>query len=200
MATKLNPFGFGVGGGGSGHGPFGTPLGQIPSADPFGDISRTGVNLAGINPIASRDLQAGFAGQLAPGTVNAIQDARAQWGASSGMPGFALGSLNFNAGARDIGTTSEALKDKAFQNYQSFVPTVAGTQTVSPAQQFEQNLQNQVSAHSPDPAQAQSYAESLYNKYLNSLKQTAKPKNTESHMEQMLWTGGKPSGQWNTIY
>ncbi len=190
------------GGGGGGRGPFGRALGPIPLPDPYGNIQRTGVNLDVLNPAASADLEAGFAGRLAPGTVNSIQDAAATWGAASGMPGFSPGTLGFNRGVRDLGLTAEGVKDKAFQNYGSLINTIGQNEVVSPELEYERNLQNETNAASPDPAAAQSYAASLFDKYLQSLRSagggsyTPQPAHGALKSGLSLWGGGQtgPSG------
>jgi hypothetical protein len=197
------------GGGAGGSDVFGRRLSAIPLPDPMADLQRAGINTTAINPAASAAVQAGFNGQLAPGTINSIQDAAAQWSAASGMPGFSPGSLGYNRGLRDLGLTAEKVKDQAFSNYGQLAGTVSGTQTVRPELQYERNLQNESSAAAPFPTAANSYAQSLFDKYLQSLqgassggdfKYQSGRRDTGNHYDVMPWVGGAPSGQWNRMY
>jgi len=195
MTIPFNSFRSSGGGGGSDV--FGRRLNPIPAPTPFQNISNTGVDLTRINPAASAALQAGFQGQLAPGTVNQIQDAAATWSASSGMPGFSPGSLGFNRGLRDLGLTAEGVKNQAFSNYGQLVGTIGANEVNRPELEYERNLQNETNAASPDPAQAQSYAESLFNKYLQSLQSQSSgsyiPQNAHGKMQGGLsyWGPGQ---------
>ena len=47
------------------------------------------------------------------------------------------GTLPFDASATQLGQTSEQLQNQGIANYNSTVPTVAATQTVSPALQTQ---------------------------------------------------------------
>jgi len=140
-------------------GPLGLP-------DPFADITRAGINLAGINPSASRSLEAGFRGDLDPNDISALQDESARFGVQSGMPGSGLG---INRYLGNVLGARQARRQQAFQNYGPFVGTVAGTQTVQPGLKHEIALQNALNAAAPNPAQAASYAQQLFNQYLQML-------------------------------
>ena len=147
----------------------GTAYGTTPRPtalpDPFGQLSKLLPNLGATNTAAANAIQSRIGGNLAPGTTNAIQDAAATWGASTGMPGFGPGSLGGNKALRNIGLTSEGQTTQGLKDYSQFVPTVSGTQTVAPALQAEISSQNNQLAAAPDPASAASHAENLFAKY-----------------------------------
>lgn len=149
---------------------FGSRVAPIPMPNPSGDLSAVYPNLSGTNAATSSALLSQLHGQLSPDTVNQIHDAAATWGVSSGMPGFTPGSLNYNRGLRDIGLTSEQQQQKGLGNYSPIVNAVSKTQTVSPETQNEVNATNATNAAAPDPAAAASYAQSLFDKYLQQLK------------------------------
>lgn len=145
----------------------GTATGRVPGLlgmpAPAEDLRRQFPGLGKINKALSSDIFAGLEGQLSPGTVNALQDASAAWGAGAGMPGSQLARFRFG---RNLGLTAEDLKNKAIQQYNQTIPTVSGTQTVSPALQNEIATQNALNLAAPDPTKAQSHAEDLFKQYL----------------------------------
>ncbi len=149
-----------------GQGAFGLVPGNIGMPDPYGDLSAIYPNLSGTNAQVSGDILSKLRGELSPNTINAIQDAAAGFGVASGMPGS---GLQFNKSLRDIGTTSEQVQQQGLQDYASLIPVISGTQTVNPALQAEIATQNSINMAAPDPSSAASYAESLFNKYLQQL-------------------------------
>ena len=86
------------------------------------------------------------------------------------MPGMAPGSLISQCNLRDLGLTSEALTQQGIRDYNATIPTVSGTQTVSPALQTQIAETNALNAAAPTPALAQNYAQQLYNQYLNAMR------------------------------
>lgn len=153
----------------TGQGPFGMVPGNIALPQPAQDLAAAYPNLGQTNAAVSRSIMAGLEGELSPATINALQDANAAFGISSGMPGMRPGSfLNFRLG-RNIGTTAEALKNQAIQQYNALIPTISGTQTVSPQLQTQIAEQNAINLAAPDPRAAASHAEELYNRYLSQM-------------------------------
>lgn len=144
--------------------PTGTKVAPTPMPNPYGDLSKIYPNLSGTNAQVSSDILSKLQGQLSPGTIAAIQNASAQFGVGSGMPGS---GLSMQRSLRDIGLTSEQEQQQGIQDYNSTLPTVSSTQTVAPVLQANINSQNAMNAAAPDPAAAASYAQQLYNKYLN---------------------------------
>ena len=148
------------------------PFGLVPGA--IGDISGIAYNdllkrlptLPGMNAQAANSVQSRLAGQLSPETQRAIQDIGARFGLTSGMPGSGLSRFRT---ARDLGRTTEDLQRAGLQDYGNLLSTVQHTQTVSPETQVQAKEQDLLNAAAPDPAQAASYAEQLFNKYLNSI-------------------------------
>ena len=146
-------------------GPFGSIPASTPTPNPFGDLSRRLPGLNDINSSASAAIASRIAGDVSPGTRNAIQNSAAEWGAASGMPGFSPGSIGQNKALRNIGLTSEGQTTQGLNDYSRFIPTVSGTQTVNPALQAEISSHNNQLAAAPDPAAAASHAEQLFSKY-----------------------------------
>lgn len=151
-------------------GVFGQAPAQIGMPDPFGDLSKRIPNLSGINTTASNTILSKLGGQLSPGTLQQIQNGAATYGVGSGMPGTGStpGALSYNKGLATLGLTAEGQQEQGLKDYNSFVPTVSGTQTVNPALQNEINTQNAVDAAAPDPSSAANYAQGLYEHYLQS--------------------------------
>lgn len=149
---------------------FGTRVGQVPIPSPFSDLSSVYPNLSQTNAQVSSDVLSRLKGQLSPETINAIQDNAARFGVQSGMPGS---GLQRNLTLRDLGLQTEALQQQGLQDYASIVPTISQTQTLRPESQFEFNLQNAVNRAAPDPGAAATYAQGLFDKYLQSLRSPA---------------------------
>lgn len=152
-------------------GPFGGNVAPIPMPNPSQDLAAQVPGLGVLNKQASGVIGSQLAGQLNPDTITAIRNAGATQAAASGMPGTnaIAGTLGGNKTLRDIGLTSAQTQQQGISNYNSFVPTVSGTQTVAPALQTEINTQNAVSAAAPNPAAAQTYAQQLFQSYINQL-------------------------------
>lgn len=151
----------------TGNGPFGAVPGQLGLPDPAGDLAHQIPGLSNLNSAASSGILGKLNGQLSPGTLNALKNASAQFGVSSGMPGSGLSSNSFLG---NVAGASEAQQTAGVQQYNSFVPTVSGTQTVNPALQNEIATQNSLNAAAPDPTQAASYAKQLFDQYLSSMR------------------------------
>lgn len=149
---------------------FGGVPGSIGLPNPYQDLSSVYPNLSGTNAAASQALLSELSGQVSPETQALLQDKSAQFGVSSGMPGSGLAR---NQGLRNLGLTSEQLQQQGLQQYGNLISAVSGTQTVNPALQAEIAARNAQSLAAPIPAQAQSYAQSLFDKYLNSLRSPA---------------------------
>jgi hypothetical protein len=151
----------------SGQGAFGMVPGLTPTPQPAQDLAAQFPNLSGVNAAMSSDIQAGLAGQTSPATTNALRDASTRWGWASGMPALDLpGSLNWHNLYGNIAGFAEQQKQLAMQNYASIIPTISKTQTVSPELQAEIASQNALNLAAPNPQQAASYAQSLFDKYL----------------------------------
>jgi len=147
----------------AGRGAFGAVPGAIGVPDPAADLSAQIPGLQGLNQQASSNILQQLRGELSPNTVAAIQDASAQWGVGSGMPGA---GLSINRGLRDVGRTSEQVQQQGQQNYGALASTVANTQTASPELQAQIGMQNAINAAAPDPTVAANYSQSLFNNYM----------------------------------
>jgi hypothetical protein len=146
--------------------------GPVGVPQPARDLAAQLPGLAEANQAASAALLAKLGGRLSPGTLKQMQDYEAQFAARSGMPGSNAipGTIAYNRGARDIGTTAEAETEKGLADYARLVAAVSGTQTVPPALQADIAGRNAAMAAAPDPFQQQSHAEMLYNEYLNRIR------------------------------
>jgi hypothetical protein len=85
------------------------------------------------------------------------------------MPGS---ELSWNKVYGNLAGASEAQQQQGIQDYNSTLPTVAGTQTVTPALQVGVAEQNALDASAPNPTEAAAVAFSnmLFQQYLNSMK------------------------------
>lgn len=153
-------------GGGGGSSIFGSNVPNIPMPQPFQDLSGVYPNLSGTNAAVSASILSKLGGNLSPATINAIQDNAARFGVQSGMPGS---GLSRNLSLRDLGLTSEQVQQQGIQDYGSIIPAISGTQTVNPATQIALNETNAVNSAAPNPTAANTYAQSLFQKYMNML-------------------------------
>lgn len=149
-------------------------FGQVPGItdlpNPAGDLAGQIPGLAGLNSAASGTIGAKLGGSISPATMNALQNAAATYGLTSGMPGLPKNGLAMNRLFGNIAGFAENQAQQGLADYNSFIPTVSGTQTVNPALQASLSQSNAVNRSAPDPAAAGSHAEGLFNKYLNSLR------------------------------
>jgi hypothetical protein len=67
------------------------------------------------------------------------------------------------------------MQNQGLQQYNQLIPTVSGTQTVRPETQIGVAEQNALNRAAPDPGQAASYAQILFDRYLNSLSRPSSP-------------------------
>jgi len=153
-----------------GQGVYGMAPGITPLPNPAGDLGGQIPGLAGLNAQASQTIQDRLAGSISPATMKALQDAAATYGATTGMPGLPRNGLAMNRLFGNIAGFAENQASQGLQNYNQFVPTVSGTQTVNPALQANISESNAVNRAAPNPTMAGSHAESLFNKYLSALR------------------------------
>lgn len=158
-----------------GQGTFGLVPGPVGVPNVFGDLSSVYPNLSGTNAAVSGAIASKLAGNISPQTMNALQDAAARFGVSSGMPGS---GLQQNQLFGNIAGFTENQIQQGIQDYNSTLPTVSSTQTVNPALQAQIAETNSVNAAAPNPADAQTYAKSLFDDYLNKLKSSGSQTNT----------------------
>lgn len=131
-----------------GTGVFGQVPGNLGLPPVAADLGAQLPGLEGMNDAASNDILANLSGNLSPGTQNALQNASAEYGVSSGMPGS---GLNWNSLYGNLANASTQQQQTGLQEYNSTLPTVSGTQTVSPDLQTQIAFQNAVDAASPNP-------------------------------------------------
>ena len=142
---------------------FGAVPGNLGLPDPFGDLSKVAPGLGGVNQNLLTNLTSESLGQISPGTRNALQLAAAQRGVGAGMGPFSGLSTNDLFG--NIAGFSEGLQNRAAQQYASLIPTMSGTQTVTPALQTDIANRNATMAAAPNPTAAASYARQLFDDY-----------------------------------
>lgn len=151
----------------NGQGIYGRVPGNLSLPDPFGDLSSVYPDLGKTNSAVSGDILSKLGGTLSPGTQRALQDAAASRGVSSGMPGS---GLSWNSFYGNIAGASEAQQQQGISDFNQTLPTVAGTQTVSPGLQTEIGNQNAINNASPDPAASASHAKELFDQYLSAIR------------------------------
>ena len=140
--------------------------GAISNPNVFSDLSSVYPNLSGTNQQVSGVIGSKLAGSISPQTMNALQDAAARFGVSSGMPGSGLAQ---NQLFGNIAGFTENQQQQGIEDYNRTIPTVSSTQTVNPALQTQIAETNAVNSAAPNPQAAQTYAQNLFNQYLNRL-------------------------------
>lgn len=152
-------------------GGLGSAPGQIAMPNPAQNLTQQIPGLTGLNQNASSVINSQLMGQLSPDTVNAIRNATASQSSANGMPGTSQipGTIGGNLTAQDIGQTSQQLQNQGIANYNSYVPTVSQTQTLNPETQVGVEEQNAVNAAAPNPTSAATYAQQLFQSYLDQL-------------------------------
>ena len=134
-----------------GTGTFGQVPGNIDLPNVSGDLASQIPGLGKLNTAASSDIASNLAGTLSPGTENALQNAAATYGETSGMPGS---DLTWNSLYGNIAGASTAEQAQGLSEYNSLIPTVSGTQTLSPDLMTQVAEQNAVNTASPNPVDA----------------------------------------------
>lgn len=150
-----------------GAGAFGAVPGPIGMPNPAGSLGAQIPNLGALNTAASGDILSQLGGTLSAGTQNALHNAAATMGVTSGMPGS---GLSWNSLYGNIAGASEMQQKQGLSEYNSFIPTVSGTQTVSPNLQTEIAGTNASNAAAPNPQASASYAQQLFDQYLQQLR------------------------------
>jgi hypothetical protein len=142
--------------------------GLVSTPQPAQDLAAQFPNLSGTNAAISQNIQAGLGGQVSPATLNALRGASAAWGWASGMPALDLpGSLNWHNLYGNIAGFAENQAQQAMQNYAKIIPTISQTQTVTPELQTQIASMNALNLAAPNPQQAASYAQKLFDQYLS---------------------------------
>jgi hypothetical protein len=167
----------------SGSGTYGAVAGATDIPDVYGQLSDVYPDLGATNQATSQALLAKLQGQLSPTTVNAIQDASARFGVSSGMPGA---GLQRNLSLRDIGLTSEQQQQQGLQDYGNILSAVSNTQTVKPETQIATSQANAALAAQPNPEDATNYALDLYNKYLDKINPSSATSTANDLLTQLV--------------
>lgn len=151
----------------SGSGTYGGVAGSTALPSAFNDLSSVYPNLTGSNKAASDVVLSELQGNVSNATSQAIQDAAARYGITSGM---GTSGLSKNLSLRDLGLTSEALQQHGITDYNSLLSGISKTQTVSPETQIGLSQSNNALAAQANPQDATTYALDLYNKYLSDAK------------------------------
>jgi hypothetical protein len=130
-------------------------------------------------------------GQVSPTTQNLIQNKAAAAGVAGGVPGSGFQQNNALA---NLGMTAEQLQHQGVTDYSQFSNTV-GNEQLSPEIQTEVATQNAIDAAAPNPAAAQSYAQMLFDKYLNA----NKPAPSKGFIPAGVDPAGVGPGEWNYL-
>lgn len=154
-------------------------LSAITPPNPAQDLAGVVPQLGQMNTAATGDVLGELSGDISPGTLAALRNAAATWGVGSGtgMGVNGIGGLAQNKLFGNVAGFAEGQIGKGLQNYSSLIPTISSTQTLSPAlnlqgQQFNTEIaaQNALNAAAPSPQAAQSYAQKLFQQYMNSMR------------------------------
>jgi len=92
-------------------------------------------------------------GQVAPDVQSMLQDKAATLGVTSGAPGLGYGSFAGNNYLKNLGLTSQQLKQQGTQDYMNFLPTVGKTMT-DPDLAYTIAQQNAIWKAAPNPSAA----------------------------------------------
>lgn len=105
------------------------------AVQPYSDLASAYPNLSGATSQVASNIARRLRGQLSPETQNAIQDASARFGITSGMPGSGL--QNFRT-ARDLGRATEDLQRAGEQDFLQTLGAYSGTIAPTIGQQIQQ--------------------------------------------------------------
>ena len=170
-----------------------TPSTITSLPNPSADLSGVVPGLNDMNSAASGDILGQLSGNLSPATLAALRNASATWGVGSGtgFGNFGLGGLAQNSLFGNVANFAENQVNKGLSNYNQTIPTISSTQTLSPGLQLQAGLANQsaqnqanqfnagiasqnaTNAAAPNPQMAQSYAQQLFQQYMDSMRSPA---------------------------
>lgn len=147
---------------------FGTAPAQIKAPPSIYDQLKENVpNYAGMQAGAQGNINSELSGNLSTGTQNFLRDKAAAMGISLGQPGGTAGNTITNQKLlQSLGLTSEGLAHEGVADYNQMSNTDASQQQ-NPELLSSIAEQNAVNAAAPNPAAAQSYAQNLYDKYID---------------------------------
>ncbi len=155
----------------SGTNAFGAVPGSLGIPNPAADLSAQVPGLSGLNQGASDLISDELTGGLSPETLNALRNSNASWAAASGMPGS---PFSYNRLFGNVINASEDRRRRGLEDYNRTIPTISGTQTVSPALKTQIASENALNAAAPNPRARANYSEShaadLFNKYLENIR------------------------------
>jgi hypothetical protein len=147
-----------------GNGAYGLVPGAISAPSSVWDeLNQNVPNYGAMTQSATGDIQGMLNGQLSSGTMMNIGNTAAAHGVATGQPNSALSNL---MGMNITGNTTEQLQQQGVGDYNNLTSTLASTQQ-SPSLMAGIAEENAVNAAAPNPQAASSYAQSLYNQYLN---------------------------------
>lgn len=167
----------------SGSGTYGAVAGATELPDVYSELSSVYPELGTTNTATSSALLSKLQGQLSPATINALQDASARYGVSSGMP---MSGLTANKLFGNIAGWSEKQQQEGLQDYSSIIPTVSKTQTISPETQISTSQSNAALAAQANPEAASNYALDLYNEYLDRMDPNSVSNITSQYLGNIL--------------
>lgn len=145
-------------------GAFGTSVAPIQQPKSIYDELKANVpNYGALTSSAVGNIGSELSGNINPQTLQMLQNQAATRGVTSGMPGS---GLNLETLLGNEGLTSQNLQHQGLTDYNTFTGT-AGSQQTDPALAASISTQNAFDAAAPDPNAANSYAQMLFQKYLN---------------------------------
>lgn len=146
-------------------------IGVAPSA--FQQTTTNVPGLGGDTTGAANDIASELGGQLSPATMQLLQNKAASFGVNVGQPGGSPGQTITNSNLLDnLGLTSEGLTHQGIGDYNNTFGTVASTQT-NPELATGVASRNATFAAAPNPTAAGSYAQTLFQQYLNRMSSPA---------------------------
>jgi hypothetical protein len=178
---------YGAGGGSGGGSAYGSIPQPIATPNPYADLSAVYPDLPQTNQQVSQNILGQLRGELSPETIDAIHNAAATFGVTSGMPGSQLAA---HAGLKNLGLAVENIQNQGLQNYLNSIQGISSTQTVRPETQADIATQNAIWKAAPDPRLAAEEQQRLFQQQLDALTKFATSSPAAGTLDPSSRTGG----------
>lgn len=153
-----------AGGSRGGSSVFGTKPKTVSTPSAVADLRRVTPFYDEMNDLISGNILAGLQGMLPASVTQSVLDAANSRAVAGGFGGSGLGN---NLGVRDLGLTSKAIQDLAFNQALNFVGNQSKTATVNPALQTDIDQFNSLVRAAPDPTARANWEMEQVTKLLN---------------------------------